>query len=141
MVETVPLRPRAVSFPSSEFRDSERVPIAGSRSVSGLESWLAVIHEVLVLGIVEFGLTVEEEVVCFSLFWWGRDLGLGEVPVVVVPAGQVEDPGSGIGAGAGGLEGPGMAHNLGLHSGTPAGDPVRMTLLSHCENSFRIFLS
>ena len=41
-----------------------------------------------------------------------------------------------LGSGATGV-GPGITHSLGLHSAIPSGDPVKMTLLSHCENEFQ----
>ena len=37
--------------------------------------------------------------------------------------------------------GPGMTHSLCLNWGIPSSDPVKTTLLSHCEKEFQVFLS
>ena len=59
--------------------------------------------------------------------------------VVLAKGGHLLDLGE-RGGGATGV-GPGMADKLVLNSGTPSGDPVKMTLLSHVENSCLAVLS
>ena len=44
---------------------------------------MEVVHVRLVLEIVESGQKEEEEVVCFSESWWGRNLAPAWVPVVL----------------------------------------------------------
>ena len=44
---------------------------------------MVVVHVRLVLEIVESGRKEEEEVVCFSESWWGRNLAPAWVPVVL----------------------------------------------------------
>ena len=46
----------------------------------------------LVLEIVESGQKEEEEVVCFSESWWGRNLAPAWVPVVLAGLGVLVEP-------------------------------------------------
>ena len=117
---------KAESFPSLRSRCSGWSRVPWSCSGSGLESWVVVAHGRLVLVIVESDRKEEEEDVCFSESWWGRNLAPAWVPVVLAGLEVLVEP---------------VVDCLGLHSGILVGDPVRMTQLSHCENSFQIFLS